>query len=275
MRSLPIAVLAFLAIPAATTAQQRTAPDHLDFPRPAAPAALVGDAVAPPPLPGADLRGEAEATRPPAARAGAEEARAAGRSFLTTALHLVGGAVVGGWVGYVSSQVALSDWDKSSNGAFRDQRSAWVAGGVVVGILGSRLIGGTTAPDRPGIEIQRPRGGRDVITREQITTSGARNVFELVSSMRKEWLVTRGTNSFRETATGAGGGTGLNAALQVEPGKATVVVYMDDVSLGDAESMRDILINDIMEIRFLDARQATYRYGSGHSHGVILLKTTL
>lgn len=248
-RLLPMVLLAVLALPASTTAQQH-AIDRFD-------AARLARAPVLPPIP---TQIDTDVTR---------------RSFLHTALHLVGGALVGGWVGYVGSQVALSDWEKETNSSFNDERSAWVAGGMVVGILGIRLIGGTTAPGRPVLEPHRPRGGRNVLKREEIITSGARSVFDLVSTERREWLVTRGTNSFRESPRGSGSGTGSGATLTVAPGKATLVVYMDDIRLGGVEEMRNIMINDIMEIRFIEPREAVVRYGSGHTHGVILLKTIL
>ena len=204
-----------------------------------------------------------------------EAERREGRSLLATVLHTVGGAVVGGWVGFVGSQVTLSDWEKETNGSFSSERRAWVAGGMVVGILGSRLIGGTSAPGRPVMEVRRPASSRNVLTREQIEGSGASNVYDLVLTERKEWVVPRGTNSFQESARGSGGGMGPAARLSSTPGQAAVVVYLDDVRLGEIERMREIMINDIMEIRFIEPQEAAYRYGSGHSHGVIHLSTSV
>ena len=153
------------------------------------------------------------------------------------------------------------------------ERAAWVAGGMALGILGSRLIGRTYAPGAPSLEVQRPRSSRNVLTRAQIESSGATNVYELVHTMRKDWLVPRGVNSFKESARGSGAGFGPAAQLSATPGKAAVVVYMDDMRLGEIERMRELLINDVMEIRFIEPQEAAYRYGSGHSHGVILLRT--
>lgn len=255
-RSLPVIIVALMALPAATSAQQATA--RFD-------AARIGTA---PAVPLAEPRTTAES-------APDTNGRAASRSFLAKALHLVGGAVVGGWLGYVSSQVALSDWEKDTNSSFNEQRSVWVAGGMVVGILGSRLVGGTTAPGRPALEVQRPRGDRNMLTREEIVSSGATSVYELVSSLRREWLITRGTNTLGEGARGFGDGMGPGARMEVQPGQTTIIVYMDDIRLGAVDAMREVLINDIMEIRFLDPREATYRYGAGHTHGAILLTTSL
>jgi len=48
---------------------------------------------------------------------------------------------------------------------------------------------------------------------------------------------------------------------------------MDDVRLGDVGSMVNIPTNRVKEIRFINARDATTRYGTGHSSGVILVTT--
>ena len=219
---------------------------------------------------------DSERPAPAAPRAADESAeRPAGRSFLSTALHTLGGALVGGWVGYVGSQVALSDWEKTHNGSFTSERSAWVAGGMVVGMIGSRLFGPTRAPVPGGIEVRRARSDRNILDRETIVSSSADNVYELVVTLRRDWLTTRGTNSIRESPQGSGSGFGPGAQITVTPGKETVVVYMDDIRLGHVDEMRKIMTADVQEIEFIEPHEAAYRYGAGHTHGVILLKTSI
>lgn len=279
IRPLPILLLAVVALPAAATAQERASSRFDD----AALAPRLDGAhfATTSPLPFTSMAAPSDAAPGPVReRVGSRSFAAARtadgeRSFLAKTLHLVGGAIVGGWVGYVGSQVALSDWEKETNGSFTEQRSAWVAGGMLMGLLGSRLIGGTTAP-RSGVDVLRPtRGGRNVITREDILASGAQSVFDLVTTLRREWLITRGTNSFGESPRGSGGGMGPGASIQVTPGQPKVIVYLDQVELGGIETTQDILTNDIMEIEFVEPREAVLRYGSGHTHGVIVLKTAL
>ena len=268
-RHLPILLVASLAVPTLGAAQQ--APERqFDAARYVAAPAL-SDLVEAAPLARATVvpMSAREAAGP---QSHAVERRK--RSFVGTVLHTLGGAVVGGWVGFVGSQVALSDWEKETNGSFSSERRAWVAGGMLVGILGSRLVGTTSNPGAPGVEMRRPRSERNVLTREQIESSGATSVYELVLSMRKEWLVPRGVNSFQESARGSGSGMGPGAQMNVQAGQPTVVVYMDANRIGEVDRMREIMINDIMEIEFIEPQAAVYRYGSGHAHGVILLKTS-
>jgi hypothetical protein len=200
-----------------------------------------------------------------------------GRSFWSAALHTVGGAVVGGWLGWMGSQVAMSDWDKSSNDELLRRRAGWVAGGAVAGVVVSRLIGGTSPPGAaiPTLEPYRG-GGRSVINRAAIQTSGATNAYELISSLRPEWLrAERGVNQWSESARGSGSGVGSAARVQVTPGDPTVVVYLNTSRLGGLDALRDIPVYDLQQAEFIGPQEATSRYGTGHAHGVIRLSTEL
>lgn len=202
-----------------------------------------------------------------------EEARS-GSKILSTVAHLVGGAVVGGWLGYVGAQVVKSDWDKDNNSAFVDQRSSWVAGGMVIGVLGSQLVGRTTPPGNVLAPSTAPtRRGENIITRAEIEDAGVTNAYDLVTNLRHDWLITRGTNSWAESDRGEATVVGRQIVMDVEEGREQIIVYLDDIRLGGVEEMRDISVDMLMAVEFIDGRRATYRYGSGHAHGVILLST--
>ena len=139
------------------------------------------DAAAPTPPALFDLAPVEAAPADPGARAADVVADARGFSFRPI-LHALGGAVVGGWVGYVGAQVVKSDWDKAENGSFSGQRTAWVAAGAAVGMLGSWLIGETRSP-RPGPLTPPRRSVRDrsLITGAEIRDSGLRTALEVVT----------------------------------------------------------------------------------------------
>ena len=202
----------------------------------------------------------------PAADQGAKH----GVFSLNRVLHTLGGALVGGWVGYVGAQVALSDWEKETNSSFRDQRLRWVAGGMAVGMVGSWVIGGTRSP-RPALPAS-PRGpgvDRTRIARAEIAGSDAADAYELVASLRPEWLRSRGVQSWAESTRG----TADEDGAVVQPGRDRILVYMDDRRLGGVDELRSIAPSDLDHLEFIGPREATYRYGSGHTHGVILLST--
>ncbi len=193
-----------------------------------------------------------------------------GRSLGSTVLHLVGGAVVGGWVGWMGSQVAMSDWDRSSNDELLDRRAGWVIGGAITGMIASQFIGSTSAPGAaPGL-APTAAPNRGVITRSEIETSGVTNAYELIQSLRGEWLrAERGTNQWSESARGVVSETEAN----VTPGDARIVVYLNSSRLGGLETLREISLYELQRAEFVGPAQATTRYGTGHAHGVIQLWT--
>lgn len=102
----------------------------------------------------------------------------------------------------------------------------------------------------------RVRGSADVILENEINSAAYQNALEIVQILRPNMTVTRGVSS-----------DGMRATT------IPIVVYMDDVRLGDVQSLVNIPSNRVKEIRFLNARDATTRYGTGHSSGVILVTT--
>lgn len=105
---------------------------------------------------------------------------------------------------------------------------------------------------------QSPRGStgrsvRDTITREEIETSNASNVYELVNRLRAEYLRDRGPASLRSNQ------------------RSRAVVFMNDQEYGILETMRNIPISHIAEIRFYSGIDAVAKYGSQYGGGVVLL----
>lgn len=92
-----------------------------------------------------------------------------------------------------------------------------------------------------------------VITLEQIQANSATNAFDLVRSLRPIWLQKRGTQSINFDGN--------------------IVIYQDQVRLGGPESLRSVPTNTISRLEYLDASAATQRWGSGHTHGAILILT--
>lgn len=226
------------------------------FAAPAAPAAdPVLGAVSPAALP--------VPAAPARARAGLPRAA---RSFL----HTVGGAVVGGWLGLVTSQVVRSDWEKESNEEVAGHRVGFALGGALFGGAGGLFIGSRPSSDLRASLRQARRGEQEVITLEEIQAASASNLFELVQRLHPEWLRERGSQSFSEGDKVQGG---QGEATSVTPGLPTILVYQDNARLGGVEALRTIPIADAGTVQFLNAAQATYRFGIGHAHGVILVTT--
>lgn len=208
---------------------------------------------------GALLLAAATATPPPGA---AQDAPPEQRSHTG---RMLTGAVIGGWFGYFASHVVVSDWqDRSGVSSYRQ---GWAAVGLLVGALGARL----TAPNSPATRL-RPvvAPNRRTIERDDIVSSGATNAWDLIRSARSDWLVPRGTNSFRETARGS---ADFGQPASVTPGIDQILVYLDNTRLGGTQQLAEIDLASIGRIEFVEGAQATWRWGAGHAHGVILLSS--
>lgn len=96
-------------------------------------------------------------------------------------------------------------------------------------------------------------GNRNVITMDEVRELTRLSALEIVQRLRPMWLQPRGVDSFRQSNAVAG--------------------YLDGLRIGDVSALRNIRANDIKEIRYLDSRQATTRFGVGHPSGAVLVET--
>lgn len=101
---------------------------------------------------------------------------------------------------------------------------------------------------------QHPSADRNVITHEEMQSASLRTAYDAVHQLRPLWLRTRGSDTF-------------------SGGRDPIVLYMNGARIGTISQLRDIPINDVQEIRFLDAIEATRLYGTGHRSGAITVRT--
>jgi hypothetical protein len=108
--------------------------------------------------------------------------------------------------------------------------------------------GGTAAQTESS---PRPaRGPADLITEAEISAGVYQNAQEAIQSLRPAML--------RARAGTAGG---------------PVVLYIDNVRMLDLTGLATVPANRVREIRFINAQDATTRWGTGHSSGVIHVTT--
>ena len=101
------------------------------------------------------------------------------------------------------------------------------------------------------------RGSLDVVTRAEMDGVQAADAYALLQRLRPQFLRTRGSVSMSNTSD------------------AYPIVYLNNVRHGNLNSLRDIPVNDIQEIRFISASDATTRWGTGHGSGVIMVRTIM
>ncbi len=126
----------------------------------------------------------------------------------------------------------------------RHHRSAFIAGSLlclVVGVSCASPAGGRSGPARDP----------NLLTTEDVETSNQTDAYGLIQTQRPNWLRRRGRQSVHLTSA--------------------IVVYMDVTRLGGVESLRQIPINVIRRVEYLDGTTATQRFGTGHGMGAIVV----
>ena len=125
----------------------------------------------------------------------------------------------------------------------------WRISILVLGLLG-------TACASTGSAI-RPVGfaGREVITAAEIVASRVQDVYQAVVQLRPEFLRRRSLTFSQPYRT------------------AEIMVFLDDMEFGTTESMRNIPLARVRQIRYLTPSEASLRWGGQHPGGVILVTT--
>ena len=99
-----------------------------------------------------------------------------------------------------------------------------------------------------------PRSSSSSIGTEELQQDGAMDLFTLIQRRRPQWLQSR-------TATTA-------------QGRQQIAVILDGVrQQGSAEVLRSMRAGEVQEVRFLNARDATTRYGTDMTAGAIEVVT--
>jgi hypothetical protein len=180
------------------------------------------------------------------------------RSVLHVVAYAAGGSLLGAWAGYMTSQVARSDWE----GGAGAQRLRFSVAGAGIGLVAGILVGNRRGEPAPAF----PRGPRSAppvitqpITAEEIGASSARSVTELLRQLRPQWLRSRGRDVLR---------------LNADPTEAHGVrVYLNGGLLGGLDALDQVSIDAVTSVQFFDTGPAILRWGAGNEDGAILLTT--
>ncbi len=186
---------------------------------------------------------------------------ASGRRAFTTSASVIGGAVLGSFLGYFMSQVVKSDWEGERTGDRADHRRRFAISGAAVGAISGYLIrprGPRARPEPPAFYVYVAPSARHYITIVELRRAVATNALEAVQLLRPEWL-TAGQFASQSTANGS-------PSMSPEAG---IAVYAVDTRIGGLEALADVSIPEIAELRLYEAREAARRWGSPHPYGAI------
>jgi hypothetical protein len=112
--------------------------------------------------------------------------------------------------------------------------------------------GGGSGASQPSTVSRPIRGPADLITEAEISATTYQNALEIVQNLRPTMMRPRGSTG---------------------QGPVPVVLFVDDVRMVDLNGLANVPANRIKEIRYINARDATTRWGTDVGSGVILVTT--
>jgi len=117
--------------------------------------------------------------------------------------------------------------------------------------LGACASGSSGSTQAGAPSPTRSRANPNVISAEDLAKVDVSDALQAIQRLRPQFLQTRGATSFQNPSE--------------------LVVYVDGSRLGNVSTLRDIPANEVKEIRYLSATEATQRYGTGHASGAIVV----
>ncbi len=188
-----------------------------------------------------------------------------------TAIRAATGGAIGAWIGFVAAKIHYSDWNDASHtsSAARGRNTATLTGAALGMIAGALFRPGSACT--PQSTVEGVRMSRAPITIAEIQKSGLNgNVYDLIYSLRRNWLNLRGVDALTEGYE----------TLRIEgqditlAGKPRLAVYLDNARLDSVDELRTLPIAGITGVKYYEAAEATMRWGTGNMHGAIQVVTT-
>jgi hypothetical protein len=123
-------------------------------------------------------------------------------------------------------------------------------------LLLSLACAGATGTPSSGTSTQMTRGSANVINSAEIEAApqDAQTAYDIVARLRPMMMRPR------------------NQTAGASNGEFGVMVFVEDVRLGEVDQLRTVMRATIQEIRYINATDATTRWGTGYSNGVILVR---
>lgn len=98
----------------------------------------------------------------------------------------------------------------------------------------------------------------DVLTASQLEDYSHLNAFDAIRRIRPQWLRNnRGQSSILDSSSERRG----------------LRVYVDGMLLGGADDLKSLEVRAIHDVHFLNAREATVRFGTDHAEGALVVRT--
>ena len=130
----------------------------------------------------------------------------------------------------------------------------------IFGLVSCVACAGSAEPSTPAtlqpevMSASTPTGSSpNVLTGDQIRETNVGNVYDALRRLRPQWLRARGSASI------------------VSPESTAPVVYVSGIRRGELRTLQNVNVDQVRRVEFIDGRDATTRFGTGHGGGVIMV----
>ena len=138
-----------------------------------------------------------------------------------------------------------------------------IVGGALVLSVALAGVGATAgAQDKP-----KNLQNRNRIEADEVRAQAPGSLHQLIQSRRPHWLATRGLATMQTRTTTDPTFETTTASLAPE-----IIVYVDGSRVGSQSVLRSIQTDEVDSLEYLNAQDATTRYGTGHPYGAILIR---
>jgi len=112
-----------------------------------------------------------------------------------------------------------------------------------------------------------------VITREQLMSGGATNVYDAISKVRPQCFQTRTPGNVSSRVSHDTTSETAAATLQYNSAGRSMTLYVDGTRVGTTDDLRTMGLADVLQVECLTASDAAQRFGLNNVAGAIVVKT--
>src|SRR5579859_2856250 len=135
-------------------------------------------------------------------------------------------------------------------------------------VVASCASSGGGSPSNAAIPSRR--SDRSIISADEIAANHETNLYDLVRSLRTEWLTSRGAaasnpGAITSNGRGRGSSTGATSGYSSTP----LQVYMNRQKVGTVDELKNMSPVGIASLRYFDPTEAQAMFGTDNASGAI------
>ena len=158
--------------------------------------------------------------------------------------------------------------------AARVSAMATALAAMAAGIAGCASSGSTAgSTNATGASAPQPRSSRYVLVESDLRAAQADNLYDAILKLRPEFLNGRPGQSglYPQPSYGGTASPSPGAGNAVLTNPPAVMVYRDQARLTGVDDLRQIMLSQVREVRYLPGPEAAVKFGTNNSGGAIIV----